>query len=322
MTARKLLIAAAVIIVCAAVATAFVVSRDDSDAMGGAPKEVRLDPSKVSASRGPKVNPPPSSPFDVRAALEPTDVDITFKDPPRAGVLFDVDTGHVLWQLNPSRRLPIASLTKMMTGLVIAERHKPDEKVLITPQATGFAGSGIGLLPTGKKVPLGPLLQGLMMVSGNDAAIALAQHDAGGQDAFVERMNSRAKSLGLRCSHFSNASGIRDSGNFSCPLDLATVARLDLDDPWLAKIIGTREARVPFPIKTGHLDFVNINPFLYARDPGITGVKTGLTTAAGRCYVITARRDGHHLGVVLLHSPDPLKQVPELLDAGAKAEGA
>lgn len=319
MSPRRTIAAALLIIATWAVAAAVVLNGGDDHAHGSAPpREVRLSPHGASA--GPVVNAPPSSRFDVRAALEPTPVRVTLADPPRAGLLFDVDSGRVLWQLNPSRRLPIASLTKMMTGLLIAERHQPKERVLITPQATGYAGSGIGVLPRGQKVPLGPLLRGLMMVSGNDAAIALAQHDAGGQDAFVERMNTRAAALGLSCSRFSNASGIRDEGNYSCPLDLATLARLDLANRWLGRIVGTLHARVPFPIKGGHLDLFNINPFLLSGTPGITGVKTGLTNAAGRCYVITARRGGHHLGVVLLHSPDPLAQVAQLLDAGAKAE--
>jgi serine-type D-Ala-D-Ala carboxypeptidase (penicillin-binding protein 5/6) len=238
--------------------------------------------------------------------------------PPRAGLLFDVETGEVLWAHRPSRRAPIASLTKMMTALVIAERHRARERVLITPRATGFAGSGIGLLPEGKRVHLGHLLYGLMLVSGNDAAIALAQHDAGGQDAFVARMNRRARRLGLTCSRFSSPSGILDRGNWSCPLDLATLARLVLDNRWLARIIGTRRARFRFPVKGGILDLFNINPFISRGDKGVTGVKTGLTTAAGRCYVITAKLGGRHLGVVLLDTEDPLRQVPRLLQAGAR----
>lgn len=320
MSPKRIIAAAVVVVIAFALATALA-ARDDTGARGTGTREIRL---KEARPGGPTVNAPPSSPFEVRVAVEPTPVQVDFArdQEPRAGILFDVKSGRVLWQLHPGRRLPIASLTKMMTGLVIAERHGPGEKVLITKQATGFAGSGIGLLPQGKKVPLGPLLQGLMMVSGNDAAIALAQHDAGGQNAFVRRMNQRARALGMRCSHFSNASGIRDKGNYSCPLDLATLARLDLSNRWMAGIVGSKQVRVRFPIKSGHLDLVNINPFLLMDAPGITGVKTGLTTAAGRCYVITKRRGKREVGVVLLHTPDPYKQVPQLLEAGLRNLGA
>jgi serine-type D-Ala-D-Ala carboxypeptidase (penicillin-binding protein 5/6) len=264
----------------------------------------------------PGVRPPVRTRFTVLPAQQPTQVRVRFKQPPAAGLLFDVRSGEVLWQLNPRRELPIASLTKMMTALVIAQRHRLGERVLITPRTLRYAGSGIGLLPGGKRVQLKALLYGLMLVSGNDAAIALAQHDARTLDGFVRRMNVRAQQLGLACSRFSSPSGIRDEGNHSCPLDLATLARMDLADPVVGKVIGTRRLRMRFPIKGGVLDLYNINPFI--DDPGVTGVKTGLTNAAGRCYVITAKINGRHLGVVLLDTPDPFKQVPRLLKAASR----
>ena len=160
-----------------------------------------------------------------------------------------------------------------------------------------------------------------MLVSGNDAAIALAQHDARTQRRFVARMNRRARRLGLACSHFASPSGIIDRRNYSCPLDLATLARARPRQPRpCGGSSRTRRARLPFPIKGGVLDLFNINPFISMRMPGITGVKTGLTDAAGRCYVITQRRGARQLGVVLLNSPDPLGQVPRLLRAGFRAE--
>jgi serine-type D-Ala-D-Ala carboxypeptidase (penicillin-binding protein 5/6) len=252
----------------------------------------------------------------------PVNVKFAPGNDPRAGVLFNVDTGRVLWQHNAGQRLPIASLTKMMTALIIARRHRPDEPVLITPQALAYEGSGMGVLPKGKKVPLRDLFDGLLLVSGNDAAIALAQHDAGTVGAFVRRMNAWRERLGLRCSRFSTPSGILDRGNYSCAKDLAALARADLADPWIRRVAATREARFPFPIKGNYLDLYNNNPFILQRMKGITGVKTGYTDAAGRCYVITQRVDGHELGVVLLNTPNPLDQVPALLHAGAKTESA
>ncbi len=275
--------------------------------------------------RGPTINGPPKpvrNRFTVHPAREPSAVRIALKQEPAAGLLFDVRSGRVLWELHPRRDLPIASLTKMLTALMIAERHRPGEMVRITRQAINYDGSGVGVLPEGKRVRLGALLYGLLLVSGNDAAIALAQHDAGTQRQFVARMNRRARALGLRCSHFTSPSGIIDRGNHSCALDLATLARLDLANPTVRRIVATRRARLPFPIQGGVLDLFNINPFISMQMPGITGVKTGLTDAAGRCYVITRRRGGRHLGVVLLNSPNPLDQVPRLLRAGFRAERA
>jgi serine-type D-Ala-D-Ala carboxypeptidase (penicillin-binding protein 5/6) len=250
----------------------------------------------------------------------PVNVGFAAGNEPKAGVLFDVDTGRVLWRHDAGKELPIASLTKMMTALIIARRHKPDEPVLIKPQALAYEGSGVGVLPKGKKVPLKDLFYGLLLVSGNDAAIALAQHDAGTVGAFVRRMNAWRKRLGLRCSRFSTPSGILDKGNYSCPMDLATLARADLDDPWIRRVVATREVRFPFPIKGNYLDLYNNNPFIIEGMEGITGLKTGYTEAAGRCYVTTQRVDGHELGVVLLNTPNPEDQVPALLRAGDKAE--
>jgi D-alanyl-D-alanine carboxypeptidase (penicillin-binding protein 5/6) len=264
----------------------------------------------------------PASPFVLQRAGRHLPVQVKFAaaNQPRAGILFDVDTGRVLWQHDPARRLPIASLTKMMTALIIAKRHRPSERALITRQTLAYEGSGVGVLPRGKKVSLKDLFYGLLLVSGNDAAIALAQHDSRTVPAFVRRMNRWRDRLGLKCSHFSTPSGILDQRNYSCPRDLAVLARADLANPWIRRVAGTREVRFPFPVKGNYLDLYNNNPFIIQRMKGITGLKTGYTDAAGRCYVTTQKVGGHELGVVLLNTPNPLDQVPALLNAGAKAE--
>jgi serine-type D-Ala-D-Ala carboxypeptidase (penicillin-binding protein 5/6) len=267
----------------------------------------------------PVIRPRPSR-FKLRRPPAHLPVHVAFARPPKAGILFDVDSGRVLWERNPGRRLPIASLTKMLTALIIARRDGPNERVLITKHALAYQGSGIGVLRRGKRVPLRDLFAGLLLVSGNDAAIALAEHDAGGVPDFVHRMNHWARRLGLRCSHFSTPSGIIDRHNHSCPRDLAELARADLANRRIARVVSERHARFRFPVKGGYLDLYNNNPFIIERMPGITGVKTGYTTAAGRCYVTTRRLGGHELGVVLLNTPNPLDQVPALLRAGAHAE--
>jgi serine-type D-Ala-D-Ala carboxypeptidase (penicillin-binding protein 5/6) len=284
---------------------------------GGGPPPARAAVHKAK----PHHRPAPGSRFTLQPSPRRFPVQVAFKRPPRAGILFEVHSGRVLWQHDPGRRLPIASLTKMITALIIARRDGPDEQVLITPEALAYEGSGIGVLPKGKKVPLRDLFDGLLLVSGNDAAIALAQHDSGSVPAFVRRMNRWRGRLGLACSRFSSPSGILDQGNYSCPRDLAALARADLANRRIRRVVGARHARFPFPIKGGYLDLYNNNPFILMGMKGITGVKTGYTDAAGRCYVTTQRRDGHELGVVLLDSPNPLDQVPALLRAGAHAVG-
>jgi serine-type D-Ala-D-Ala carboxypeptidase (penicillin-binding protein 5/6) len=240
--------------------------------------------------------------------------------PLRSGLLFDVRTGRALWARDPGRVLAMASLTKMMTALIVAAKAKPTDRVLITPAAVHFTGSGVGLLPLGKRVPLLALLYGLLLPSGNDAAIALAQRVARTQDHFIAMMNARAREMGLLCTHFTSVSGIVDQGNHSCATDLAILAHALLEKPLLAKIVGSRSAVLPFPIKGGKLYLYNNNPLLVLGYPGVDGVKTGYTTAAGQCLVAAARRGRTWLGVVLLHSGDPADQARKLLNAGFAAE--
>jgi D-alanyl-D-alanine carboxypeptidase len=261
-------------------------------------------------------------PLAVRLGAGPDPVHLRFKHPPRSGLLFDVDTGRVLWRRDPTRVLPIASLTKMMTALVVDDRVPPSARVRITRQALAYQGSGVGVLPKGKHVRVQPMLYGLLLPSGNDAAIALAQRAAGTVPRFVAAMNARARAMGLSCSHFTSPSGFYDAGNHSCAGDLAMLARAILRVPRLARIVRTRQVAVPFPIKGGKLYLYNNNPLLRLRYRGTTGVKTGYTEAAGSCLVATARRGDVELGVVLLHSPNTAMQAIRLLNRGFRAEGA
>jgi serine-type D-Ala-D-Ala carboxypeptidase (penicillin-binding protein 5/6) len=241
-------------------------------------------------------------------------VHIAFHHPPRAGVLFNLTTGQVLWQRNPFLHLRIASLTKMMTALLTVQAAPPSGHVLITKAAVNSAGSKVGVLPLGKHVRVETMLYGLLLPSGNDAAIALAQHVAGSVGAFVSRMNSQAAKLGMGCTRYSSPSGYVNADNYSCAADLAVLAHQDLLQPRLAKIVRTYTAQLPFPTKGGKLYLYNNNPLLIYHYPGVTGLKTGFTDAAGRCLVATAERDGVRLGVVVLHSRNPGTQARQLLD--------
>jgi D-alanyl-D-alanine carboxypeptidase len=239
-----------------------------------------------------------------------------FGKPPRAGLLFDLDNGRVLWRHNPTRVAPIASLTKMMTALVVTDQLRANARVPVTRQALAYKGSGVGLLPRGKDIPLRTMLYGLLLPSGNDAAIAIAQRAGGTVHRFVGLMNARARAMGLLCTHFTSPSGFVDRGNHSCAADLAAIARAVLREPRLAPIVGARSAELPFPIKGGKLYLYNNNPLLRSAYPGTTGVKTGYTAAAGPCLVATATHGGHRLGVVLLDSVNTADQARRLLDKG------
>jgi len=159
------------------------------------------------------------------------------------------------------------------------------------------------------------VLYGLLLPSGNDAAVALAQHVAGTVPRFVSQMNREAARLGLGCTRYSSPSGYYDAGNFSCAADLAELAHDDLAQPRIARITRSATAVLRFPIKGGKLFLSNNNPLLLYGYPGTTGMKTGYTEAAGPCLVATAQRDGVRLGVVLLDSAAPGTQAAALLDA-------
>jgi D-alanyl-D-alanine carboxypeptidase (penicillin-binding protein 5/6) len=239
-----------------------------------------------------------------------------FSDPPVEGLLFNLSTGQVLWQRNALARVSIASLTKMMTALLTVLSSPPDAPVLITKQAIDMPGSKVGVLPLGRHVRLESLLYGLLLPSGNDAAVALAQHVAGSVNRFVLRMNEEAAKLGLGCTRYSSPSGYYNAGNFSCAADLAVLAHVDMQQPRIASVVHTYSAVLPFPIKGGKLWLYNNNPLLIYKYPGVTGMKTGQTEAAGRCLVATAERHGVRLGAIVLHSEDPGTQARQLLDLG------
>jgi len=261
------------------------------------------------------------SPLAVRLGDPRDAVRHRFRHPPRAGLLFDLDTGQVLWRRNPTRKLRIASLTKMMTALVVDRRVPAGAKVPITKVALRYQGSAVGLLPRGKRIDVSTMLHGLLLPSGNDAARALAQRAAGGSiGRFVRLMNARSSRMNLTCSRFSSPDGFQDRGNYSCAADLAAIGRAVLRSPRLAPIVGRARAVLPFPIKGGKIYLANHNPLLRTGYRGATGIKTGYTNAAGSCLVATARRGPVKLGVVLLDSPDIDRQARALLDRGFRFE--
>jgi D-alanyl-D-alanine carboxypeptidase len=299
----------------ASVATGCAGSRDEAPTTPADPAPQQ----PLQIANGPVAPPAATSPLTLALTGAPDPVQIKFHRPPRAGLLFDLDTGRVLWRKDPTRVLPIASVTKMMTALVVVDRVPQGAKVRVTKEALHYQGSGVGVLPRNKWVGLSAMLHGLLLPSGNDAAIALAQRAGGTVPKFVAQMNERASSMGLTCTRYSSPSGFTDRGNHSCAADLAVEARAVLDEPRIARIVKRRQAILPFPIKGGRLYLYNHNPLLRMRYPGTLGIKTGFTDAAGRCLVAAVQRNGHRLGVVLLHSPDPGGQAVKLLDRGFRA---
>jgi D-alanyl-D-alanine carboxypeptidase len=307
-----------VLALCAAVAGVLYVTvlQDDGNdlpvASAGGP---RVPPrADVETPARPSTQVPPGI-----SLLGPNAFNVRFKSgKPRAALVYDMKTGRVLYKRNPIRRMPMASLTKIMTALIVVEETRPRDKARISRRALGYSGSGVGVLPKGKKVPVEGLLAGLLLPSGNDAAIALAEHVSGSERRFIRTMNRRARKLGLRCTKFVSPHGL-EPGNRSCAADLAALSRLAMDEPRIARLVRRKQVATRFPIKGGRLFVNSTNPLLRLRYKGTIGLKTGSTDEAGHCIVAVVRRGRRELGVVLLHSPDTGTQAKQLFGAAFRA---
>lgn len=210
--------------------------------------------------------------------------------------------------------MPVASTTKIMTALLALQHLRPDAVVPVAFEASRVPLVREGLRPH-EHVRVWKLLDGLLIYSGNDDALALAVATAGSRAAFVDRMNEEATKLGLRDTHFATPSGVIDSGNYSSAADLAALTRVAMRDARFRRIVRTRIARVPWSAPTFEKVYVNKNALL-GRYRGADGVKTGWTTLAGHCLVASATRHGRTIIAVLLNDPQVYRDAKRLLDLG------
>jgi D-alanyl-D-alanine carboxypeptidase len=231
-----------------------------------------------------------------------------------AGVLVDSASGSVLWGHEAHLRLPIASLTKLMTALLaLPDAKEVDRPFPITAAMVGVPGYTISL-HAGQRVTARQMLAAALIASANDAANALAVHTAGSLPKFVGRMNAEAAQLGLSDTHYSNPSGIFDRDNRSSAWDVADLSRHVLDDPLLRRLVGKRA------YQSGRNLLVSRNRLLWSYH-GAIGVKTGSTTAAGNCLAVAAVRHGRTMVGVLLHvRGDQFAAATRLLDWGFRRD--
>ena len=224
-------------------------------------------------------------------------------------VLMDAESGRVLYGHDAHKPRLIASTTKLMTALVAVERAGDlDETVTVKGEWLGSEGSSI-YLKAGEEITLRGLLYGLLLQSGNDAAMVIACHTAGSVEEFVELMNRRAAELGMKDSSFANPSGLDHENHYSTPYDMALLARACLDNSTVAELCATKS------ITVGTRTFVNHNKLLW-RCEGCVGMKTGFTEKAGRTLVSAAVRDGQTLICVTLNDGDDWNDHRKLLDYG------
>lgn len=212
-------------------------------------------------------------------------------------VLMEVSTERVFFQKNAHARLPMASTTKIMTALIALEYAYPDEIVTVDKRAVGIEGSSI-YLREGEIFTVEQLLYGLMLRSGNDAAVALAIHVAGSVEKFVALMNAKVKELGLADTRFVNPHGLHDEGHYTSAFDLGVISCKAMKNSLFKKIVGTK--RIVVGIGENRRLFVNKNKLLKNLECA-TGVKTGFTKKAGRCFVGGAEKDGLEMVCVVLN---------------------
>ncbi|MGI6567327.1 MAG: D-alanyl-D-alanine carboxypeptidase [Firmicutes bacterium] len=236
-----------------------------------------------------------------------------------AAVLMDQQTGQVLWAKNPNWQRPIASLTKIMTAVLVLERCPLDEPAAVTREAARTPGSSM-YLRGGTSYPVQDLLWGLLLASGNDAAEALAQHVAGSTEAFAAFMNRKAALLGARSSHFTNPHGLPDDNHYSTAYDLALITRYAMSIPQFAAIVASQRAVISEPAgsepgRESSRPIYNKNRLLWQYE-GANGVKTGYTTAAGRCLAASGTRHGRQVIAVVLDAPKMWEDAAALLTYG------
>lgn len=216
----------------------------------------------------------------------------------KAACVLELSTGRVLFEHDMHRRLPMASTTKVMTALLAIERGDLSDSVTCSKNAYGVPGTSI-YLAEGETLTLEEMLLGLMLSSGNDAAVAIAEHIGGTVQGFVQMMNERAKEIGAVNTHFANPHGLPDDTHVTTAYDLALIAREAMKNPVFRQIVSTQHASIPWEGRTYDRQLNNKNRLLSSY-PGATGVKTGFTSRAGRCLVFGAQRNGLELiGVVL-----------------------
>ncbi len=211
----------------------------------------------------------------------------------KALVLYDVDADKTLFARNADQALPPASLTKLMTALLVLEAN--DLTASVTIQAADLVGGSSMNLQVGETLTVEQLLWGLLIPSGNDAATALARHTAGTVEAFTKRMNERAAALGMKQTHFVNPEGIDADSHVTSANDLLILTRKVWHFPLFQKIVATTDITV-----AGH-DLHNTNELL-GKFPGANGIKTGTTDNAGECLIASITHAGHQVLTIVLGS--------------------
>ncbi len=229
-----------------------------------------------------------------------------------ACVIIDAASGRVLLSHNAQTTLPMASTTKVMTALMALELGDLDAPVTCSSNAFGVPGTSI-YLAEGETLTLREMLMGLMLASGNDAAVAIAEHIGGTAEDFCRMMTARAAELGCKNTVFLTPHGLPCEGHYTTAQDLALIAREAMKYPHFREIVGTTRATIPWEDR-GYDRVLNNKNKLLTTYEGATGIKTGYTRKAGRCLVFGAQREGMEIIGVVLNCPDWFNEAARLMD--------
>ena len=231
----------------------------------------------------------------------------------QSAAAIDAASGRVLFSQDCDRKMGMASTTKIMTAICALESADVNSVATVSKQAYGVEGSSMYLV-LGEKLTLENLLYGLMLVSGNDAATAVAEHVSGSVDKFAELMNKKAAEIGAYDSSFTNPHGLADKNHYTTAHDLAKITAYALKNPKFAEIVSTKTKSIPWKDHDYNRRLVNHNKFLSMYD-GCIGVKTGFTKATGRCLVTAVDRGGMRIVCVTLNAPDDWNDHKSIYDS-------
>ncbi|MCK5016731.1 MAG: D-alanyl-D-alanine carboxypeptidase [Candidatus Peribacteraceae bacterium] len=226
-------------------------------------------------------------------------------------IVMDMESGQSIYKKQAEVRRPMASLTKLMTAIIISEQHDMDEIVVIPNWANSIEGNRI-YLPEGDRMRVGDLLSGLLIASGNDVANILAVYHSGSVDFFVEEMNSRAQTLGLKSTSFANPSGLDDPVQWSTPQDMAWLVMYALGKQEISSRMKRRSQTV-WTIEGKPISLVHTHVMMHGDNAIIAG-KTGTTIGAGQCLISVVEEESKSYLVVMLHSLDRYGDMKEILN--------
>jgi serine-type D-Ala-D-Ala carboxypeptidase (penicillin-binding protein 5/6) len=220
----------------------------------------------------------------------------------KAVLSLDLDTGNLLYSQNAQTRLPMASLTKLMTILIVLEENSFDEIVTVDPEAVKMEPAKIYLV-NNEKITVEALLKASLIRSANDAAVALAIHNGGSTEKFVEKMNKKAQELGMHNTKFANPMGFDDPEQYTTADDLAILARKVYQKPFVKQYAAIKETEVANTDGTLKHQLLSTNE-LFDSYLQVLGLKTGTTDLAGQCLIsIVSNQQGHRIMNILLNSP-------------------